>query len=249
MGSLSERRFLRILLLGSFVLVTSISLAQLSGKLKSTFETLQDTVQDDAKYELEDKRLRITYQLPEASKAKFTIVQIVRISATDRREGLVPVSVERQTFEVEWSNVKSIQLDKKATRIQFKKEIQTKVAKLDTLNGTETKSEKAEKELYLFFPKTAQAREATKLFESLRSGVSKYVSRRTKKNQKNCAGRGGGEWRGSKTPLPPSHQMSPNSPFSIIIAICSVTTLFSLTILPSEFIRYPDHFRSSTTTG
>jgi len=173
MGSPEQSRFARILLLGSLALVASVSLAQLSGKLKTTFEKLQDTVQDDAKFELEDKRLRITYQLPEASKAKFTVIQIVRTSAMDRGGGLVPVSVKRQTFEVEWSNVKSIQLDKKATLILFKKELQTKVAELDTLDGTESKSEKAERELYIFFPKTAQAREATKLFESLRAGLGK----------------------------------------------------------------------------
>ncbi len=153
--------------------VSLVSLAQLTGTLKTKFEKLQDTVQDDARFELEGKRVKITYQIPEASNGNIVIVQIVRVSALNRSRELVPVSVKRQTFSVEWASVKSIQLDKKAAKITFKKEIKTSISELDTLSGKEAKSEKSEKELYIFFPKTSQARDAMKLLTSLHSGLTK----------------------------------------------------------------------------
>jgi thiol:disulfide interchange protein len=94
-------------------------------------------------------------------------------SVADARSGMNFGKQTRQAFTVEWENVKGITLESKYIDIKFKKAVATKVIEMDLQTGKEMKFEKQEKEVQIYFKKTSQAREATKLFNELRSALAK----------------------------------------------------------------------------
>ena len=164
-------RTVNLIALGTLV---SIAHGQLTASQKSTFEKLQDTIQDDAVVELyvgSGATAEFTWELPSVLKSSFTVIQHSSAPFITK-DDIRTKKFLTQTFEIEWKVVKSISLEKKTVKIVLNKKVKTK-QRIQEVGGNTFYKDISVDSLEIHFPKTAQARNATNLFNSLLTSFKK----------------------------------------------------------------------------